>query len=168
MRIFVSGLPPRAARRSLPLRIVPLVIVASVASVELQGVASIAAQEPGVAQVALAADVEAAERAFAASMADRDFEAFVSHLSLAAVFFTGDRVLRGRDAVAEGWRGFFEGMTAPFSWQPDQVEVAATLDLAHSSGPVMGPDGAVVGRFNSIWRLEEDGRWRVVFDKGCP
>ncbi len=168
MPICSSDSPPRTARAPLSLRIVLLTLVALVAPVASQGVDAIAAQELGVAQVALAADVQAAERAFAASMADRDFEAFFSHLSLAAVFFTGDRVLRGRDAVAEGWRGFFEGMTAPFSWQPDQVEVAATLDLAHSSGPVMGPDGAVVGRFNSIWRLEEDGRWRVVFDKGCP
>jgi hypothetical protein len=40
--------------------------------------------------------------------------------------------------------------------------------LAHSSGPVIDPDGKVIGMFNSIWRLESDGHWRVVFDKGCP
>ncbi len=149
------GLGPRlAASLSLMLLVVPS--------------PQAAAQEPGVAQVALAANVEAAERAFAASMADRDFEAFVSHLSEAAVFFTGDQVLRGRAAVSDGWRAFFESPDAPFSWAPDQVEVLTTLDLAHSSGPVMGPDGEVVGRFNSVWRLEADGRWRVVFDKGCP
>jgi len=39
--------------------------------------------------------------------------------------------------------------------------------LAHSSGPVMSPDGNVFGMFNSVWRLEPDGRWRVIFDKGC-
>jgi len=39
--------------------------------------------------------------------------------------------------------------------------------LALSSGPVKDPQGNVVGIFNSIWRLEADGRWRVVFDKGC-
>jgi hypothetical protein len=26
----------------------------------------------------------------------------------------------------------------------------------------------VVGRFNSIWRREAPGVWRVVFDKGSP
>jgi ketosteroid isomerase-like protein len=25
-----------------------------------------------------------------------------------------------------------------------------------------------VGTFTSIWRRESDGRWRIVFDKGCP
>jgi len=27
-------------------------------------------------------------------------------------------------------------------------------------------EGKIVGRFNSIWRLEPDNAWRVVFDKG--
>jgi ketosteroid isomerase-like protein len=28
--------------------------------------------------------------------------------------------------------------------------------------------GLRVGTFNSVWRLEADGKWRIVFDKGCP
>ena len=39
--------------------------------------------------------------------------------------------------------------------------------LALTSGPVFDPQGKQIGMFNSIWRLEPDGRWRVVFDKGC-
>ena len=39
--------------------------------------------------------------------------------------------------------------------------------LAHSSGPVFNPKGERVATFNSIWRRESDGRWKVVFDKGC-
>ena len=37
-----------------------------------------------------------------------------------------------------------------------------------TSGPVTDPEGKPAGSFNSIWRLENDGQWRVVFDKGCP
>jgi len=40
--------------------------------------------------------------------------------------------------------------------------------LALSSGPVRDPTGKVVARFNSIWRQEPGGVWRVVFDKGSP
>jgi ketosteroid isomerase-like protein len=57
---------------------------------------------------------------------------------------------------------------APFSWEPEHVEVLASGTLALSSGPVFGRDGTRIGTFNSVWRLEADGRWRVVFDKGCP
>ena len=38
--------------------------------------------------------------------------------------------------------------------------------LALSSGPVLGASGEQIGRFNSIWRKDADGQWRVVFDKG--
>ena len=38
--------------------------------------------------------------------------------------------------------------------------------LAPTSGPVTLPDGSEAGRFNSVWRLDADGEWRVVFDRG--
>ena len=57
---------------------------------------------------------------------------------------------------------------APFSWAPDQVDVLADGSLAHSSGPVLNPTGTAVARFNSVWRQEAPGVWRVVFDKGSP
>lgn len=109
------------------------------------------------------------ERAFAQTMADRDHEAFASFVAEEAVFFNGDgSTLVGRQAVADGWRRFFQGAEAPFSWAPEHVAVLASGTLALSSGPVYRPDGTRVGTFNSVWRLEADGQWRVVFDKGCP
>ena len=108
------------------------------------------------------------ERAFARSMAERDHAAFMSFLSEQACFFGGGQVLRGKAAVAEGWRRFFDGPQAPFSWEPDQVEVLADGTLALSTGQVLDPRGRPVARFNSIWRQEAPGVWRVVFDKGQP
>jgi ketosteroid isomerase-like protein len=115
----------------------------------------------------LAAQVRAAETAFARSMAERDLEAFASHVAEDAVFFGGNGVLRGRVAVVAGWKPLYDGPKAPFSWKPEQVEVLDSGTLAHSSGPVLNPEGKQVGTFNSIWRREADGTWKVVFDKGC-
>ncbi len=112
--------------------------------------------------------VFAAERAFAKSMADRDVSAFASHVSDEAIFFNGKGVLRGKKAVLTGWSPLFKGKTAPFSWEPDRVEVLQSGTLALSTGLVRDPKGNVVSRFNSIWRLEAPGVWRVVFDKGSP
>jgi uncharacterized protein (TIGR02246 family) len=125
------------------------------------------AQEPAWSDAQRA--VAAAERAFARTMADRDHDAFVSYVADEAVFFgTGGSVLTGRQAVGDGWRPLFDAPAAPFSWEPEQVEVLASGALALSSGPVYAPDGTRIGTYNSVWRLEPDGRWRVVFDKGCP
>src|SRR5262245_49723387 len=115
---------------------------------------------------ALQKQVEATERAFAKSMADRDFTAFTGFLSDEAIFF-GRNTLRGKDAVAQRWKQFYEKPAAPFSWEPEKVEVLDSGTLALSSGPVHDPDGKLIGTFSSIWRQEAPGQWRIVFDKGC-
>lgn len=111
-----------------------------------------------------------AERAFADSMAKRDLTAFATHLSTEAVFFSspdGMRVLRGKTAIVEGWKPLFEGPAAPFSWAPETAEILESGTLAMTTGPVRDQQGKMTGRFSSVWRLEPDGRWRVVFDRGC-
>ena len=108
------------------------------------------------------------ERAFAATMARRDFSAFASFLSQEAVFFSGPQPLRGTGQVAGWWKKYFESSEAPFSWEPDRVEVLDSGTLALSTGPVHGRDGKLSGTFTSIWRLEAPGKWRIIFDKGCP
>ncbi len=116
----------------------------------------------------LARQVMDAERAFARSMAERMFADFSALLSEQAVFFGSQQVHRGKAAVAAAWKPFFDGPKAPFSWEPDRVEVLGDGTLALSTGPVRDPAGKPIGRFNSIWRQEAPGLWRVVFDKGQP
>jgi len=112
-------------------------------------------------------EVGDAERAFAKTMADRDYIAFKSFLSEDAVFFSGPTALRGKQRVADAWRRFFEKTEAPFSWQPEQVEVLESGELALSTGPVRDPSGKLFATFTSIWRREAPGQWRIVFDKGA-
>jgi ketosteroid isomerase-like protein len=116
--------------------------------------------------VDLQQEVTATERAFARSMADRDHAAFSAFLSDEAIFFSGPKVLRGKQQVAEAWKRFYEGPTAPFSWQPEQVEVLQSGSLAISSGPVRDAKGKLIATFSSVWRQEAPGVWRIVFDKG--
>jgi len=110
--------------------------------------------------------VEDTERAFARTMADRDHEAFKAFLSEEAVFFSGNTPLQGKQQVADAWKPYFDGADAPFSWEPELVVVLESGSLALSSGPVMDPAGTRVATFNSVWRLEPSGQWRIVFDKG--
>ena len=60
----------------------------------------------------------------------------------------------------------YEGPTAPFSWEPQTVEVLDSGTLALSSGPVYDPKGKNFATFTSIWRLEAPGTWKIIFDKG--
>ena len=137
--------------------------LAVTASLLMMGVGS-----AGAAERDRAAEVRAAERAFAKTMADRDHKAFASHIAKEGIFFGQKGALRGRDVVAEAWKKFFEEKEAPFSWEPETAVVLDSGTLALTSGPVRDPKGVLIGTFMTIWRLESDGAWRVVFDKGCP
>jgi ketosteroid isomerase-like protein len=62
-----------------------------------------------------------------------------------------------------------------FHWRPELVELSADGTLGLTRGPwtlrVRRPDGTDVvetGIFNSVWRRQADGSWRVLFDAGCP
>jgi uncharacterized protein (TIGR02246 family) len=116
---------------------------------------------------ALRAEVRAAETAFAATLAARDLDAFAQYVSEEAVF-VGQSAHRGRAAVVSAWRSYFEGPDAPFSWAPETVQVLDSGGLAMTSGPVYDPEGTRIGTFHSTWRREADGKWRVIFDQGCP
>ena len=131
----------------------------------LSGCASSASFEDGTA---LRQEVMATERAFARTMAERDHAAFTSFLSEEAIFFSGEQTLRGKQQVAEAWKQYFEAEKAPFSWEPEEVEVLESGTLALSSGPVYDAEGKLVVRFTSIWRRGASGTWRIVFDNGNP
>ena len=114
--------------------------------------------------VNLEQQVAGIERAFAATMHARDFEAFKAFLADEAVFLEREP-LRGKDEIAAAWAGYFEG-SAPFSWEPETVVVLDSGKLAYSTGPVYDPEGKRVMTYNSVWRREAPGVWRIVFDRG--
>ena len=141
------------------------ILMALVACAALASPSCAAASKPTRAQ--LQHEVMDTERAFAKTMADRDHAAFTRFVSREAVFFGGAKPLRGRAAVSAAWKRFFDKPDAPFSWEPETVEVLDSGTLALSSGPVHDPLGKVIATFTSIWRRDAPGSWHIVFDKGC-
>ncbi len=111
--------------------------------------------------------MRAREIAFAKAMADRDPAAFATFVSEEAVFLGRASCAAARRSRRVGSPSS-TGPKAPFSWQPDRVEVTSSGTLAVSTGPVFDPEGKRTGTFNSTWRLEKDGEWRIVLDHGCP
>jgi imidazolonepropionase-like amidohydrolase/ketosteroid isomerase-like protein len=164
----VGTLEPGAWADFLVLAKNPLEDVRNTRSLESVWIAGNRVPGPAPAgNAALREEVRQAEAAFARTMADRDHAAFVSFLADETVFFGPDRVLRGKAQVADGWKRYFAGEKAPFSWAPERVEVVDSGTLAMSQGPVFDPAGKRVGTFNSVWRREGD-RWKIVLDNGCP
>ena len=112
--------------------------------------------------------VRKTEIAFAKTLADRNPAAFASFLSSETIFMSRGVATRGPKQVSERWKRFFDGPQAPFSWEPEFVEVLDSGRLALSSGPVRDPSGKRIGTFNSVWRREAKGQWKIILDNGCP
>lgn len=117
-------------------------------------------------------DVLCAEVGFSRSAENRDLEAFVAFMDPEVRFVTG-RISRGPEEVAEGWANFFKPDGPLMRWRPMIVEIVASGTLAISRGPYrqtrLNEDGESVhtwGTFNSTWRLDQHGEWRVLFDAG--
>jgi len=114
----------------------------------------------------LQSQVISTEIAFAHTMADRDLQAFAGFVADEAVFFSGDKALRGKAAVVAAWQPLFTTKVAPFAWKPAHVEVLDSGQLALSTGPVTNAAGEIIATFSSIWRRTPTGQWQIVFDKG--
>lgn len=127
-------------------------------------ISRVAFAAPSVEQ--LREQVRATETAFARSMADRDLKTFSNFIASEAIFMSGGSPLRGRDAVVNTWKKYFDKPDAPFSWKPERIEVLESGQLASSSGPVFDSSGKKIAEFSSIWRLDAPGVWHIVFDDG--
>jgi ketosteroid isomerase-like protein len=129
----------------------------------------LAAPAPAQTNAELKEQVRRAETAFAKTMADRDLAAFTSFLASDALFMANGVPARGPEAITARWKRFYDPkQPAPFSWAPEFVEVLDSGTIATSSGPVRDPSGKRVGTFNSVWRREANGQWKIILDSGCP
>ena len=128
------------------------------------------ATSPAAADVA--DEVRCREVAFSQAAEEQDLSAFKSFID-ADARFVGSSVLRGVEQIGEAWIVFFQEDGPTIMWRPQIVEVLRDGELALSRGPYRvlsrDPEGNLVeewGTFNSVWRLNDDGEWRVVFDAG--
>ncbi len=117
-------------------------------------------------------EVKCREIGFSKSVESQNPEQFRSFIDPDARF-VGNSVSRGIDAIVERWSVFLTAGGPSIKWRPQFVEVLEDGKLALTRGPykmvTTDEDGTVTeywGTFNSVWRLNDDGQWHVVFDAG--
>ncbi len=117
-------------------------------------------------------DVRCREISFSQAAEMQDAALFNSFID-ADARFVGNAVTRGPSAITAAWSVFFADDGPTMKWRPQFVEVLEDGTLALTRGPYrmittddQGNTTEHWGTFNSVWRLQENGVWKVVFDVG--
>ena len=133
------------------------------------------APEPTPTPDTRAAD-EAALRAtirdWAAAAQAKDAGKFVSvYAEDAVVMLANAPDMKGIAAIREGVPGMMQDPAFALSFEPDNVVVARSGDLAYETGPysmtMTGPGkkpSTEKGRYVTVWRKQADGTWKVAVD----
>jgi ketosteroid isomerase-like protein len=125
----------------------------------------------GPNQEAMKNEVRKAENDFCKMAADSGLaSAFVFYAADNAVLLRGNELVAGKNAIAEMMASQNSDNTT-LSWEPDYIDVAASGDLAYTYGKfiyfTLTPDGDTIssnGIFHTVWKKQEDGSWKYVWD----
>ncbi len=117
-----------------------------------------------------------ADKAFDAAVADAGMEGAAAWASYFAADggMNGVPPVHGREKVREAMAGFFAKPGNTLRWQPDFADVSRSGDLGYTLGSSRrlwtGPDGKRYtneGRYITVWKRQQDGAWKIVFDGGA-
>jgi len=97
-------------------------------------------------------------------------EAFLAFAADSAVLNRGGKAVKGIQAIKE----YYENRPyarAKLTWKPDFVEVSSSGDLGYTYGKYtfniydsLENVREIKGIFHTVWKRQEDGSWKYVYD----
>ena len=112
-----------------------------------------------------------AEKDFAASAAQNGVSAaFLEYAAENAVISRSDTTIRGKVAI----KAYMESNAVDdmkLEWDPEYVDAAKSGELGYTYGPyrfsAKDSEGNPIeskGTFHTVWKKQEDGKWKFVWD----
>lgn len=96
--------------------------------------------------------------------------AFLTYAAEDVVVMRNNAIIEGKAALKESF-GEGPGDNVSLSWEPDFVDVAASGDLGYTYGKYqytmtdsLGNKTVQEGVFHTVWKRQDDGSWRFVWD----
>lgn len=97
-------------------------------------------------------------------------EAFLEFAADSAVLNRNGKIIKGKQQIAD----YFDRQklqNVSLEWEPEFVEVAKAGDMAYSYGPFIfsaisedGEPQTALGYFHTVWKKQEDGSWKFIYD----
>jgi ketosteroid isomerase-like protein len=96
--------------------------------------------------------------------------AFETYAAPDGIIKRGGKTIKGRAAITE-WYRKDSRPNETLNWKPVFVDVSASGDLAYTYGGAVltsidstGKKIERIGEFHTIWKRQEDGNWKFVWD----
>jgi ketosteroid isomerase-like protein len=120
----------------------------------------------------LVREIQDVEKEFNEAVASEGVnKGFLAFAAENAIIKRGENVAIGHDEILSK---FFssDDSNVRLTWAPDRIEVARSGDLAYSFGKYVytladsigNPGEPSTGYFCTIWKRQDDGSWKFVFD----
>ncbi|HEY0627455.1 MAG TPA: hypothetical protein VGD10_12090 [Allosphingosinicella sp.] len=112
-------------------------------------------------------EVAQVERDFARDFTGKQWQSFLDYSAEDAITIF-DEMLPAKQFYGELVKASAGRPPSSLDWWPGHVEVACANDLAWSTGPTLrkAKAGDVHSHYVTVWKREENGQWRWVFDRG--
>jgi len=101
------------------------------------------------------------------SQTTKDLDKFMSYFAPDATAYPqGMPVQRGADVIRTTFGEMSKAPGFSITWTPDKAEVAASGDVAYTTGSyqMMMGGTAEKGKYVTVWRKQQGGDWKVVED----
>jgi ketosteroid isomerase-like protein len=113
------------------------------------------------------------EAEFMKATAEHGSQGYLSYYADDAVEVPdGAPILQGKESIAKTM-SFLDNKQNHLTWTPVGADISASGDLGYTYGNYefrsTGKDGKPVvayGKYNTIWKKQRDGAWKVVLDMG--
>ena len=113
------------------------------------------------------------ESEFMKAAAEKGSQGYMSYYADDSVELpNGAAIIPGKANIAKGM-GFLDDKNNRLSWTPVGADISASGDLGYTYGTFEfhskdkdGKPTVEYGKYTSIWKLQQDGSWKVVLDMG--
>lgn len=143
------------------------ILILSTLFIIIQSCTTVQKQDPE----SLKEEIAQAEKAFNDYAAEHGVkEAFLTFAHENAVLNRRDSIIAGKEAIAN----YFDNQTlknVSLQWKPDFIDVSFSGDMAYTYGKytfsAIAPDSTTInasGIFHTVWKRDENGEWKYVYD----
>jgi ketosteroid isomerase-like protein len=113
------------------------------------------------------------EAEFMKAAAEKGSQGYMSYYADDSVELpNGGAIIPGKANIAKGM-GFLDDKNNRLSWTPVGADISASGDLGYTYGSYEfhskdkdGKPTVEYGKYTSVWKLQQDGTWKVVLDMG--